>query len=177
MGYENKTFAIVNAAWSAADAVRSTGTQHRDRGRVAFAFLFGPALQQETPVMLSFGALDIELHSLRSRVQLLEDLLELFGGDEVDIRAASGWNKEEDTPQDNIQPFHERDDCIQIFKIVASDRRIDLDRKINLASPTYRAQCPVVRTGYASESIVDFSSRSVKTNREPGQPALLSGAR
>ena len=75
MGYENETFAIIDSAWSAADAVRSTRTQHRDRRRVALAFLFSPALQQETPIVLSFGALDIELHALRSRVQFLEDLL------------------------------------------------------------------------------------------------------
>jgi hypothetical protein len=68
MGYKDETFAIIDSAWSAADAVWSTGTQHRDRGHVSFAFLFGSALQQETPVVLSFSAFNVELHALRSRV-------------------------------------------------------------------------------------------------------------
>ena len=96
---EDEALAVVDPARSASNPVRGLGAEHRrQRLAVAFPFFLCSALQQEAAIVLCFGALDIEFHPARGLVEFFKDVLELFGGDEVDGGAAAGRHQGEDTP-------------------------------------------------------------------------------
>src|SRR5664279_5267426 len=133
----------------------------------------GAALQQEAPVVLGFGALDVEQHALRGFVQLLEDLLEFFRRDEIDALPAARGNQEEDAPQRNVQFLQQRDGVVEHGEVVAGDGGVDLHRQSDLACPADRIDGPLIRAGYAAKGIVDLCSRTIQRYRQACQAALL----
>src|ERR1035437_9157122 len=123
--------------------------------------------------MLCLSSLDVEARGLREGVESGEDLLELFGGQQIAEFSATGGDEEENAPQRNLEALHQGDQVLDLSDVPAAERGIDLDRESDFVGPANGVERSSKRARHASKCVMRLGARAIHAHRKACEASLF----
>src|ERR1035437_7153118 len=123
--------------------------------------------------MLCLSRLDVEARGLREGVEPGEDLLELFGVQQIAELSATGGDEEENTPQRNLEALHQGDQVLDLSDVPAAERGIDLDRESDFVGPANGVERSSKRARHAPACVMRLGARAIHAHRKTCETSLF----
>ena len=142
--------------------VREVRAVFRRRERVA------SLLQDVTAVVRRFGRLDRERFRKGMTVKFRENFPIFRRGNADLLDAAPDRNEEKDRPHHHAGFFEQVGDFVDQMRVAASDRRVHLDGKLEVASVTHHIEGFSETAFETAEGVVNFRRRAVEADSDRG---------